>query len=66
MKAKTKREKARREKLEVRHREIMDEIDGEFWDNEQLHGERNYYGEGIHSPEISALVGYLVKKGVVE
>jgi hypothetical protein len=50
----------------MRHKMIMDEIQEEYESGKDIHSQqKEVYREGMRSSQISALVAYLIKKGVL-
>ncbi len=52
--------------FEIFHEEVMKEVQKEWRDHTLLHRKQRYKNEiGIQSSQISALVAYLIKKGII-
>jgi hypothetical protein len=49
----------------MRHKMVMKEIQEEYESDESIHQEARENSSGIRSSQISALVAYLIKKGVI-
>lgn len=54
------------EKEQLQHKLLMDELNAEWKENSELHKERRYESRGIRSSQISALIAFLVKKGILK